>query len=293
MGNLRYLARCIASLGDAARRQCPNCGGSGDVVARKYAVTALRRCAACQLLYRTPADSPAEAETFYNEAYVQGQTTALPSPERLEAMKANGFAELESDYAGFAALLKDFGVPPGGLVFDYGCSWGYGSYLLARAGFRVKSYEISRPRRSYGEQHLGIDLAGDFDAFAAANPGSFDCFFSAHVLEHVPSPSAVIAAAFALLKPGGLFVSCFPNGSAAYRASNPAAWQALWGEVHPNFLDDSYMADVLAGMPAVAGISPVAVTPQVLAHLAGGTPELLRLGELTGYELLVAARKPG
>ncbi|HVR90023.1 MAG TPA: methyltransferase domain-containing protein [Novosphingobium sp.] len=260
-------------------------------MSRKYVVAALRRCTQCQMLYRTPTDTPAEAESFYNADYVQGLTTSLPAPAELAAMKAAGFAMMESDYAGFAATLKALGAAEGSRVFDYGCSWGYGSWVFAQAGFRVKSHEISRPRRHYGQQHLGIDLAEDFDGFVAANRGSFDVFFSSHVLEHVPSPSVVIAKGFELLRAGGLFVSCFPNGADAWRKASPDSWQKLWGEVHPNLLDDRFMGALLHDRPHLLGVSPFQITPEALDHLAGSAPGAFLLNDLAGYELFVAARK--
>lgn len=130
MGKLAYLVRSGLSQLGGERRICPNCGGSGAPIARKYGITERRRCAGCALLFRTPTDPPSLAERFYNEEYVQGQTTSLPSLEDLERMKANDFAELENDYARFARTLAALGAKPGARVFDFGCSWGYGSYLL-------------------------------------------------------------------------------------------------------------------------------------------------------------------
>jgi SAM-dependent methyltransferase len=292
LGKLAYLVRSSTSQFQPDRRTCPNCGGRGQPVARKYAVTALERCDSCCLLFRTPTDPPDLGERFYNEEYVQGATTSLPSLDALERMKADDFAELENDYVGFARILKGLGAGEGSKVFDYGCSWGYGSYLFAKAGFEVKSFEISRPRRGYGQQHLNVDLVEDFDAFVAAAAGTFDVFFSSHVLEHVPSPSAVIERALRLLRPGGLLVSVCPNGTEAFRSAQPAGWRLLWGEVHPNLLDDVYLARTFRGMPYLIGSSPVTIGDDDLRHLQGGTGER-RLDALERPELFFAARPPG
>ena len=292
MGKLAYLVRSSTSQFQPDRRTCPNCGGRGQPVARKYAVTALERCGDCCLLFRTPTDPPDLGERFYNEEYVQGATTSLPSLAELERMKANEFADLENDYAGFARLLKALGAEQGAKVFDYGCSWGYGSYLFAQAGFAVKSFEISRPRRSYGQQYLDVDLVEDFEAFVAGAEGTFDVFFSSHVLEHVPAPSAVIEQALRLLMPGGLLVSVCPNGTAAFRAADPAGWRVLWGEVHPNLLDDVYLARTLSGMPYLIGTSPVTIGDDDLRHLQAGMGER-RLDALERPELFFATRVRG
>src|SRR5690606_7144277 len=73
LGKLAYLLRSGLGQLAAERRACPNCGGSGAVVARKVAVTALRRCRSCALLFRTPTDPPSLTERFYDEEYSQGQ----------------------------------------------------------------------------------------------------------------------------------------------------------------------------------------------------------------------------
>src|SRR5690606_13167861 len=116
-----------------SRRLCTNCGGKGEVVSRKYGVTALRRCSSCSILFRTPTDTPVEATKFYNEAYTQGPTTYRPTLEQLEIMKAYRFSNQNSDYAYLAGLLFQHRVARGARLFDYGCSWGYGSYLLDEA----------------------------------------------------------------------------------------------------------------------------------------------------------------
>lgn len=111
------------------------------------------------------------------------------------------------------------------------------------------------------------------------------------MLEHVPAPGVAIERGLALLRPGGLFVSVFPNGSQAYRRANPESWLKLWGEVHPNFIDNVFLARCLGGMPYLLGSSPVTITEEDLRHLAEGTGER-RLDALERYELFVAARKP-
>lgn len=291
MAKLQYLSRSVMNLLEPARAACPNCGGQGNLVTRKYLVTALKRCDSCKMLFRTPTDTPVEAEKFYNEDYEQGATTSVPTLDELEEMKRDNFPDLECNYSSFASILHDLGIPKGAKVFDYGCSWGYGSYIFRNAGFDVKSFEISRPRGRFGRDHLGVDLAEDFDAFVAANPNSFDVFFSSHVLEHVPSPTRVIEKGFALLKPGGLFVTFVPNGAEAFRRADPDNWMKMWGEVHPNYLDDVYFDALLARRPRLLGSSPVHITPEALAVLGSDAPEAHRLDALKSFELFVAARK--
>lgn len=162
----------------ASHKKCPNCGQTGPVIIRKYLVATLRRCANCQLQFRAPTDSQEESVDFYQEAYQEGTTTELPDPASLDELKRTGFPDLACSYAEYIRVLRQLSLPDNARLFDFGCSWGYGSYQLAQAGYRVKSFEISRPRAQFGRDNLGIDLVEDFDRFVADNESSFDIFFS-------------------------------------------------------------------------------------------------------------------
>ncbi|MBI1202921.1 MAG: methyltransferase domain-containing protein [Rhodopseudomonas sp.] len=287
MGKASYLWRSLVAQMDAARFNCPNCGGGGnDVVDRKYGVTQLRRCQTCRLLFRTPTDDPLRNASFYENDYVQGFTTSLPDDAALAVMMERGFAGSEKDYAYYIGVLTRLGVAPGSSLFDFGCSWGYGSYQLARAGYEVAAYEVAPSRRRYARDKLAVRVVDDMGRCIAALAGTFDCFFAAHVIEHVPSPARAFDHAMRLLKPGGLFVSFTPNGSAGHRAAS-SDWSKLWGEVHPNFIDDVFLDYNFRSSPRVVGSSPVSE-----AGLPA-SPELARLDDLAGGELFFAARKAG
>ena len=285
MARFGYFVRSLAAQFSSARFACLNCGtGGAAVVDRKYGVTQLRRCRACALLFRTPTDDPVGNASFYENDYAQGFTTSLPDDAALAAMMDRGFAGGEKDYAYYIGVLARLGVGPGRAVFDFGCSWGYGSYQLARAGYEVTAYEVAPSRRRYARDKLAVRVVDDMVGGTEALAGAFDCFFAAHVIEHVPSPARAFDHAMRLLKPGGLFVSFTPNGSAGHRAASPA-WSKLWGEVHPNFIDDVFLDYSFRSSPRVVGSSPVreASLPSV--------PGLVRLDDLAGGELFFAARK--
>ena len=240
---LNYLARSVAKTPFAANSVCLNCGcGSGYVLDRKYAVTRLVRCDGCALLFRAPTDSEAFSRKFYNFSYVEGTTTQYPALEDLRQQKIEKFNGTEQDYEGFIAFLEHHGIRPPARLLDFGCSWGYGSYQFSTAGFDTSSFEIAEDRRKYGMANLGVRHIDDMFEVGPQHPlaGTFDCFFSAHVLEHVPSPSKVIELAWHCLKDGGAFVAFTPNGCDAFRKYNPRSWSNMWGEVHPNYLDDVF-----------------------------------------------------
>jgi 2-polyprenyl-3-methyl-5-hydroxy-6-metoxy-1,4-benzoquinol methylase len=287
VAKIAYFWRSLSKQFTNERFRCPSCGCmKSDVVDRKFLVTQLRRCANCQLMYRTPTDDPATNASFYENEYTQGFTTDVPSDEALIDLRKQNFAGSEKDYSYYIGVLTQLGLRPGARIFDYGCSWGYGSYQLAQAGFEVVSFEVAPSRKRYAVERLGVRTVDDMEQVISERADYFDCFFSAHVVEHVPSPAQAFDYAMRLSKRGGLFVSFTPNGSQAHRAVAPG-WRALWGEVHPNFIDDVFLDSNFRRSPRAVGSSPV--TNASLAE----EPQLRRLNKLEGGELFFAARKVG
>ena len=228
-------------------RSCPSCGyHESSLVASKYLITELRRCNQCLLMFRIPTTSASENFTFYQRRYSQGFTTDMPVTEELVRLIKSGFKGTEKDYSQITSLLEILGVSKGSRLFDYGCSWGYGSWQFRTAGYVVESFEISQSRRDYARQKLGCVVHSKISDVRSQD---FDVFFSSHVLEHVPSPQAVIDFAELIMKPGGLFLAFTPNGSPEYRSAQPERWQKAWGNVHPNFLDKQYYRGRFEGKP--------------------------------------------
>lgn len=236
MGKLTYLWDSACKLTRRQGMLCPSCGAkAGKIVDSKFIVTALRRCDACGLLYRTPTTSVAENSEFYQAKYSQGLTTNLPSEAELALLLENRFRG-ENDYRGYIDVLDAIGCRKGDRLLEFGCSWGYGSWQLQEHGFDVESYDISQPRTAYAREKLGVKVR----EFSEIGGNYYDVFFSAHVLEHVPSVNATLELALRALKAGGVFAAFTPNGSAAFRLKNRDAWRRMWGNVHPQFLDDVY-----------------------------------------------------
>jgi 2-polyprenyl-3-methyl-5-hydroxy-6-metoxy-1,4-benzoquinol methylase len=218
---------------------CPACGASDcQIVHRKYAVTALRQCRSCSLRFRTPKDNPETAETFYvNEVYKQGFTTDLPSEAELQVMLANRFSGTEKDFGERLEALAAAGLKPGARILDFGCSWGYGSWQMRQAGYDVFSYEIGRERARYAKEKLQCTMVSDLGTL----DNTIDCFFSSHVIEHLPNPRIMFDAAEKALRPGGLFVCYAPNGAVESERKNFAAYHHNWGKVHPLMMTPQFM----------------------------------------------------
>lgn len=103
-----------------------------------------------------------------------------------------------------------------------------------------------------------MDVIDDVAALEDASHlfGTYDLFFSNHVMEHVPSPSDAVATARKFLKPGGLFVAITPNGSLGYRDVAYKGWHKFWGKVHPNMLSDAFWAGEFSAEPHFIGSLP-------------------------------------
>lgn len=283
---LSYLGKCLGSYLSPERFICVNCGSSDNtVVSRKYLITSLRRCGNCGLQFRAPTDDPVSNLDYYETKYSFGFTTDMPSDEELAKLIESDFAG-EKNWSYYNGILKELGLQQGARLFDFGCSWGYGSYQMSQAGYAVTAFEIAPTRRSYAEQKLNVSVISNMEA-AIQNPelaGAFDCFFSSHVIEHVPFPSRVFEYADALLKPDGIFVSFTPNGSEAAKLASPD-WNRWWGEVHPNAIDDTFLDSAFRKVPRIVGSSPVGG-----AIKFPNEPIAYRHNDTTGSELFFAAR---
>lgn len=275
---LRYLLRSTTGWLNADRRKCPCCGAQDyDPVQRKLMVTALVRCRSCRLLYRIPTDPPERNFDFYQEDYSFGYTTECPNDEKLQELMKDKFRGTDRCYAERIEMLRALGVSPGRRVFEYGASWGYGSWQMQDAGYVVRGFEISRPRARYAREKLGIDVRDDLEGVE----GPFDVFFSSHVLEHVPAPLTTIDFAKEVTRPEGLFVAYTPNGSLVRMQERPESYLHHWGDIHPNMLDEEFYQQAFGDRPKL-----MASDPYDLAAISGwdGASDV-RLN-LTGEELL-------
>lgn len=108
---------------------------------------------------------------------------------------------LRLDYIQSHASLK------GKSVLDVGCGGGILTEAMARAGAQVTGLEladdvIAVARAHAKEAELNIDYAQiPVEAYAHAG---FDVITCLEMLEHVPSPQAIVTAIAGLLKPGGV-----------------------------------------------------------------------------------------
>lgn len=228
--NANYLFRSIMNIGQ--EKKCPFCGGT-DLVKTdsKYLFTSLQRCRNCKLEHRHPKDDKEWLRRFYQTEYAidTHMMTKLPSDAEIVKLKENNFSSLRSYQNYLDALFKeDSGIK----VVDYGCSWGYNVYKLAKSGNQVVGFEISVPRAEFGKEKLGVAIYSDTEFLPVEN----DLVLSSHVIEHLDNINDFISVSCRLLKKDGIFMAFCPNGSDPYKKREPDIWHVSWGAVHPNSL---------------------------------------------------------
>jgi 2-polyprenyl-3-methyl-5-hydroxy-6-metoxy-1,4-benzoquinol methylase len=232
--------------------RCPSCGETDyQMIGKKYLVTELRKCQSCKLLYRYPLDTVGDNEKFYQTEYSQGFTTDCPSKEYLQKMIKKEFSGYEKDYAIYLEVLDALGICRGAKVIDFGCSWGYGTWQLKKAGYSVQGFEISHTRAEYGRVELKLPIVESTEKIESGA----EVFFSCHVLEHVPSIHGVVMKAKNYVKKGGLFIAFTPNGSDEFRRKNEKNFQKLWGKVHPNLLTAEFYEQIFYKYPLLLASS--------------------------------------
>ena len=109
-------------------------------------------------------------------------------------------------------------------VLDVGCGGGILSESMARRGADVLGIDMGAAPLAVGVLHaaqMGVTSVTyrqvTVEALAAEQPESFDTVTCLEMLEHVPDPSAIVAACMQLVKPGGrVFFSTLNR--------NPKSW---------------------------------------------------------------------
>ena len=240
-------------------------------------------CDCCGLRYRVPRDEDVGSSgDFYQIAYKAGFTTDCPGKEELGRLVRAGFCGSETDFSGYIDVLVAAGLERGAPVLDFGCSWGYGSWQLRRAGFDVYSCEISKVRACYATQKLGCAVIEKLSDL----PTKVRCFFSAHVIEHLPDPNLLWDAAMSTISDSGVVICFCPNGDPSLESRyGRRRYDMLWGKVHPLLVTPEFAVWSAQkwGFNAKLYTSPYDLT---LIRQGRSSPDL------GGAELLLIARRP-
>jgi 2-polyprenyl-3-methyl-5-hydroxy-6-metoxy-1,4-benzoquinol methylase len=150
---------------------------------------------------------------------------------------------------------------------------------LQQAGYQVLSYEVSRPRAQYAAEYLNCTMLAEPNELA----DPIDCFFSAHVIEHLPDPNILWEVAAGVVHNDGVVVIFTPNGNPARAALPGSQYHKLWGQVHPLLLS----AEALHNLAHRHGFAGVAYSSPY-----GSISSLdNRSDDLLGDELIFIARR--
>jgi 2-polyprenyl-6-hydroxyphenyl methylase/3-demethylubiquinone-9 3-methyltransferase len=158
-------------------------------------------------------------------------------------------------------------------LLDIGCGGGLMSEPLARLGFTVTAIDADPTALGVAREHAAAQgLAIDYRQAAAedlvAAKQRFDAVLALEIVEHAADPALFIAAAAALVKPGGAFVASTLNRTPkAYAAAIIGAeyllrWLPRGTHEYRKFRRPSELArDARAAGLSVADISGLAYDP--------------------------------
>jgi 2-polyprenyl-3-methyl-5-hydroxy-6-metoxy-1,4-benzoquinol methylase len=169
------------------------------------------RCAACRTLH-------ARDEVDLARYYAQYSFHALVMDWRLRVM-----------YGSQLARLRHAGVRPEHRILDYGCGGGqFVRYLQSRGYGNVRGFD--EYSKDFGDRGVLDDR--------------YDCIISQDVIEHVPSPRALVTEFQRLTKPDSVIALGTPNATAIHleRAENYV--HTIHAPYHRHILSDSALKRV-------------------------------------------------
>lgn len=172
------------------------------------------QCKACQLVYLNPRPDPSHYAEIYPEAvydpFSEMHRVGEAQPNVMQRERAR-------------RLTRIVGT---GRVLDVGCGTGLFLQALRAESWTCVGIEPSPRASEFARTHLQLDVRQGtlFDINASE---SFELITFWDVLEHTPSPRAVLARAHTLLAPRGFVAISVPNWDSIERRIFGAEWIAL------------------------------------------------------------------
>lgn len=193
---------------------CNHCGSRKTRLLAAVDGYTLVQCGDCGLAYIADPPTPNRLAAMYQAG--ADYHTALHDPG------SQAFANMDRVAAEHLAFVRRWANC--GRLVDVGCSTGLFLARARREGFDVSGVEFSAASAQFAREHFDIPVTdGDIRALDAPAE-SFDMLTMFDVIEHVRDPAGDIAAAYRLLKRGGMFILSTPNLDGLFpRASAPFA----------------------------------------------------------------------
>lgn len=146
-------------------------------------------------------------------------TTARDDASSVIPLRGRGFPEVpvasvDPDDLNSPHTLAVLSIPPGSTVLDVGCGPGVVARALTARGCKVWGIEPDPARANSARNHCVEVLEADVEAINLSEEfagRSFDTVLFLDVLEHLRDPQAALAAAEAVLAPGGSVLLSVPN----------------------------------------------------------------------------------
>ncbi len=187
--------------------ECPCCNASSASASVAMTVIGVeyRRCSDCGHVFvrEQPNESALHAVFAESEAHSSAYTDFDAAERRIAAIANPKFAWAAAHFA------RVFGRAPVSAV-DAGAGGGHFVEAMRRHGLAARGFELSRASRAFSREAFGIELEGV--DFAEADAGRADLVTLWGVLEYVPAPRRMLAAARNWLDPSsGLLVVEVPR----------------------------------------------------------------------------------
>jgi SAM-dependent methyltransferase len=240
-------------------RACPGCLAGAGVTVGEVHGFGIRMCRECRTLFTARVPGAGEAKD-YASFYAEGRNVAVPDfvLARLE--------ETVSSLAPYRSSLNRW--------LDIGCGTGTLLRAVVNGGWNELGTEVA-PAAAEAVRAAGFDvLVGetpDLDLPAAG----FDVVSMVEVIEHVPAPDDLLAAAARLLRPGGALYLTTPHG----RGLSARALRAGWSLVTPPDHLQLFSIHGLRAALARAGLDVRSVAThglnpyELVARLRAGRPD--------------------
>lgn len=218
----------------ADARPCPACAHTASEPAGNAGGFGLRRCEACRTLFTDRLPSPDEAldyDSYYHEGNLEVPAFVL--------------GRLEDQVREFAAYRHS------NRWLDVGCGAGTLMEAASRQGWEPAGTEVAHGAAEAVRAKGFAVHVGELDELELP-PGGYDVVSLVEVVEHVPEPRPLIAAAVRLLRPGGALFVTTPHGRGISGRLLGDAWSVVAPPEHLQLFS-------LPGLESAVGAAGLAV----------------------------------